>query len=167
MSGSTTATSGMSYLGGGTGGGGDGHGGNRVVLRGSDALQGTDVLELGVGDDDADGLGGVHGGAAADGDDGVGPAGPERGDAVLHVLDGRVRLDAGIDGVGDLRFVQQIRDLGGDAELHQIRVGADEDVLPSPGRGQGGDFFDGAFAVEGNGIEDNAVSHEQPPDMNF
>ena len=44
------------------------------------------VGELGVVDDDADGLGGIHGGAAADGDDAVSLGGLEGGHAVLHVL---------------------------------------------------------------------------------
>ena len=80
-------------LGGGAGGGGNGDDGHARVLGGSDALQAAHVRKFGVGDDDADGLGGVHGGAAADGDDVVGAGSREGRDAVLNVFDGGVGFD--------------------------------------------------------------------------
>src|SRR5699024_5029229 len=49
-------------LGGGAGGGGHGDGEHRVLLGGGDALQAAHVGEFRVVGDDADGLGGIHGG---------------------------------------------------------------------------------------------------------
>ena len=149
------------HLRGGTGGRGNGDGRYGVVLRRSDAFERTDVLEFRIGDDDADGLRGVHGRAAADGDDGVRAAGFERRHTVLDVFNGRVRLDAGIDGIGDLSLVEQIGDLGGDAELHEIGVGADKDVLPSARGCEGWDLLDRSLAVIGDGIENDAVRHNR------
>ena len=54
-------------LSGGAGGGRDGDGEHGVLLGGGDALEAGHVGKLGVLDDDADALAGVHGGAAADG----------------------------------------------------------------------------------------------------
>lgn len=81
----------------GCGAGGDGNGDDRRtgVLRGRGALERAHILELGVRDDDTDGLGGIHGGAAADGDDAVRSARLESLDTMLHVLDGGIRLDIG------------------------------------------------------------------------
>ena len=50
-----------------------------------------------VGDDDADGLGGIHRGTAADCDDVVSAGSLERYNAVLYVFDGRVCFDIGVD----------------------------------------------------------------------
>ena len=129
ISGSTTATMGMScgstqtnlrllshvgddivdgHLGGRAGGGGNGDDGHAGLLGGRHALQAAHVGELGVVDDDADGLGGVHGGAAADGDDVIRARGLEGGHAGLDVLNGGVGLDVGEDLVARGRSVSRI-----------------------------------------------------------
>src|SRR5699024_1591153 len=74
------------HLGGGARGGRHGDGEHGVLFRGRDALQRAHVGKLRVVDDDTDGLGGIHGRAAADGYDAVRPRGLEGGHAVLHVL---------------------------------------------------------------------------------
>ena len=137
-----------------------GDGEHGVVLGGGDALKGAHVGELGVGDDDADGLGAVHGGAAADGDDGIGLGSLEGLNAVGNVLDGGVGLDVGVDAVGDAGLIQQVGDLGGDAELHQIGVGADKDLLVAAALQLAGDLLDGAGAMIGDGVENDAISHD-------
>mgnify|MGYP000093223852 CR=1 FL=1 len=104
-------------LGSGTGGGGHGDGKDRVLLGGGYALEAADVRKLRVVDDDADGLCGIHRGAAADGDDAVSLGSLKGGNAVLNILDGGVGLDLAVDSVGKTGGIQQVGDLLGDAEL--------------------------------------------------
>ena len=105
------------------------------------------------------GLGGIHGRAAADGDDAVRAGSLERFDAVLHVLDGGVGLDVGVDFVRVLVDVQQGGDLAGDAELDEVGVGADEGFFVAAGVELGQDVRDGAMAMVGNGVEDDTAYH--------
>ena len=128
-----------------------------MVLRGRNALKGTHVPEFGVRDDHADGLGGIHGGAAADGDDGVGPAGAEGRYAVGNVFNGGVGLDAGIYGKWDARFGKQVGDLCRDAELDERGIRADENVTQALLFHKRGDLFDRALAVERYGVENDSV----------
>lgn len=79
-----------------------------MVLGGSNALEATDIGELGVVDDDANGLGGVHGGAATDGHDSVSFGGLEGLDAVLDVLDGGVGLNLGVEAPSDAGGVELV-----------------------------------------------------------
>src|SRR5699024_10492845 len=104
-------------LGGGAGGGGHGDYRRAGVLGGRGALEGAHVGKLGVGDDDADGLGSVHRAAAADGDDVVGSGGLVGLDAGLDVLYGRVGLDVGVDLVGEPLGVELVGDVGDHAVL--------------------------------------------------
>ena len=144
---------------GGAGGGGHGDGEHGVLLGGGNALQGAHVLKLGIVDDDADGLGGIHAGAAADGDDAVRAALLEVGDAGLHVFNGGIGLDFAVDLVGEAGLLQQVGDLGGHAELDQVRVGAHEGLLIAA-RGQlRHDVFNSAAAVIGNGVQYDAICH--------
>ena len=144
---------------GGAGGGGHGDGEHGVLLGGGHALQRAHVLELGVVDDDADGLRGVHGGAAADGDDAVRAALLEGRHAALHVFDGGVGLDVAVDLIGEAGLVQQVGDLLGHIELDQVGVGADEGLFVAAGGQLGHDVFDGAAAVIGNGVQNDAIGH--------
>ena len=147
-------------LGRGAGGGGHGDGEHGVVLGGGDALERAHVGELGVGDDHADGLGGVHGGAAADGHDGVGLGSLKGLNTVGDVLDGGVGLDVGVYAVGDAGLVEQVGDLCGDAELHQVGVGADEHLLVTAALELARNLGDGAGPVVGDGVENNAIGHD-------
>ena len=88
------------------GGGGNSDGEHSVLLGGSNAFQRADIRKLGVIDDDADGLCGIHGGAAADGHDAVSLGGLESGHAVLHVGDGGVWLDLAVNSVGKVCSIQ-------------------------------------------------------------
>jgi len=146
-------------LGRGSGGGGHGNGEGGVVLRVGDALEAHHVGELGVLDDDADRLRGVHGRAAADGDDAVGPGGLERAHTGLDVFNGGVGLDVGVELVGDLRPVQHVQHLLGDAELHEIGVGADKGFFTAAGSQLMRDLGDRAGAVVRDGVENNAIGH--------
>ena len=92
-----------------TGGGGHSDGEHSVLLGGGHTLQRTHIGELGVVDDDADGLGRIHGGAAADGHDAVCLSGLEGCHAVLHISDGGVGLDLAVNGVGKACSIQQVR----------------------------------------------------------
>ena len=144
---------------GSTGGGGDSDGKDGVLLGGSDAFQRAHIGELGVVDDDADGLCGVHGRAAADGHDAVSLCGLEGGHAVLHIGDGGVGLDLAVDGVGEACSVQQVGDLLGDAELDKVGVRADESLLVAAGGQLGNDVLDGAVAMIRNSIQNDTISH--------
>ena len=131
-----------------------------MLLRRSDALEGADIGELRVLDDDADGLGSIHGGAAADRDDHVSAGCLEGGNAVLDVLDGRVRLDLGIEAPGNLGLIEQVGDLGGHAELHEVGVGADEGLLVAATGNLARNLLDSASAVIGDGVEHETIDHE-------
>ena len=148
-------------LGSGAGGGGHGDGEDRVLLGGGNALQTAHIGELRVVDDDADGLGGVHRGAAADGDDAVRVRSLEGRDAVLHVLDGGVGLDLAVDAIGETRRIQQVGDLLGDAELDQIGVRADERLFVAAGGQFGNDVLDRAVTVIRNSVQNDTTCHKR------
>ena len=131
-----------------------------MLLGRGHALQTADIGKLRVIDDDADGLGGVHGGAAADGDDAVRLSGLERLHAILHVLNGGVGLDLAVHRVGKTGRVQQVGDLLGDAELDKVGVRADKSLFVAAAGQFGNDVLDGAMAMIGNGVEYDAVSHK-------
>ena len=147
------------HLGSGTGGRRHGDGEHGVVLGGSNALEATDIGELGIVDDDADGLGGVHGGAATDGHDSVSLGGLEGLDAVLDVLDSGVGLDLGVEAPSDAGGVELVGHLSGNAKLDQIGVGADEDLLVAATLELAGDLLDGAGTMIRNGVKNETISH--------
>ncbi len=130
-----------------------------MLLGGGHALEGADVGELGVVDDDADGLGGVHDGAAADRNDAVRLRGLEGLNAGLDVLDAGVGLDIVEEGVLDAGLGQRVEDLVDLAGLDDVLAGADEGFLAAVGLELGGDLQDRAAAVVGYGIEYDAVGH--------
>ena len=144
-------------LGSGAGRGGHGDGEGGVVLGVRHALERAHVAEFGVLLDDADGLGGVHGGAAADGYDAVGTGLVDGPHAVLDVLDGGVGLDLGVQVPGHAGLVQKVGDPGGHAELHEVGVGADEGLLQAVALDLAGDLLDGTRAVIRDGVEDEAI----------
>ncbi len=130
-----------------------------MVLSGSNALEAADIGELGVVDDDADSLGGVHGGATADGHDSVSLGGLKGLDAVLDVLDGGVGLNLGVEAPSNTGGVELVGYLGGNAKLDQIGVGADEDLLVATTLELAGDLLDGARTMIRNGVENETISH--------
>ena len=154
-------------LGSSTGSGGHCNGEHCVLLGGSNTFQRADVRKLGVIDDDADGLCGIHGGAAADGDHAVRFCGLEGSHAVLHVGDGGVGLDLAVNSIGKVCSIQQVGDFLGDAELDQVRVRADESLLVAAGGQFGNDVLDGTVAMVGDRIQNNAVSHSLYPPNPF
>ena len=147
------------HLGGGTGGRRHSDGEHGVVLSGSNALEAADIGELRVVDDDADSLGGVHGGATTNGHDSVSLGGLEGLDAVLDVLDGGVGLNLGVEAPSDAGGVELVGHLSGNAELDQIGVGADEDLLVATTLELAGDLLDGAGTMVRNGVENETISH--------
>ena len=155
-------------LGSGTGSGGHCNGEYRVLLGGSHALQRADIRKLGVVDDHANGLSGIHGGAAADGHDAVCLRGLKSSHAVLHVGNGGVGLDLAVHAVSKICSIQQVGHFLGDAELDQIRVRADERFLVATGSQLGHNVLDGTVAMVRNRIQDNAISHNsKPPNILF
>ena len=88
------------------GGGGHGNGEYRVLLGGGYPLQAPHVRKLRIVYDDADGLGGIHAGAAANGYDAVCAGSLIGGYPVLHVLNGGIGLDVAVDGIGKASCVQ-------------------------------------------------------------
>ena len=147
------------HLGSSTGGRRHGDGEHGVVLSGSNALEAADIGELGVVDDDADGLSGVHGGAATDGHDSVSLGGLEGLDAVLDVLDGGVGLNLGVEAPSDAGGVELVGHLGGNAKLDQVGIGADEDLLVAATLELAGDLLDGAGTMIRNGVKNETISH--------
>ena len=147
------------HLGSGTGGRRHSDGEHGVVLSGSNALEAADIGELGVVDDDANGLGGVHGGAATDGHDGVSLGGLEGLDAVLDVLDSGVGLNLGVEAPSDAGGVELVGHLSGNAKLDQVGIGADEDLLVAATLELAGDLLDGAGTMIRDGIENETISH--------
>ena len=146
-------------LGGGAGGRRDGDYRHAGALGVRDALKTAHVRELGVVDDDADGLGGIHGAAAADGDYAVRARGLKSGDAGLDVLNGGVFLDIGEDLVGDALGIQQVRHLGDDAVFEDGGAAADQRLLEPAGLDLARDGADCARAVIGGLVEHDAVYH--------
>ena len=147
------------HLSSGTGGRRHGDGEHGVVLSGSNALEAADIGELGVVDDDADSLGGVHGGATTDGHDSVSLGGLEGLDAVLDVLDSGVGLDLGVEAPSNAGSVELVGHLSGNAKLDQIGVGADEDLLVAATLELAGDLLDGAGTMIRNSVENETISH--------
>ena len=97
----------------GPGGGGHGDDGDAGIFGGGTAFQAPDIGEFRVGDDDADGFGGIHGGTAADGHDAVSTGCLERLHPMLYVGDGRIGFDVGVDFIGNLGSIQQVGDFAG------------------------------------------------------
>src|SRR5699024_2574809 len=126
-----------------------------MFLVGRHAFQAAHIGKFGVSDDDADGLGSVHGGTAADGDDAVCFGGLESGYAVLHMLDGGVGFDVAVEGISKVCCIQQIGDFFGDTELDQVGIRADKGFLVAAGGQLGDDVFNGAVAMIGNGVQNN------------
>ena len=150
-----------------TGSGGHRDGEHGVLLGGSHTLQRADVCKLRVVDDDADGLGRVHGGTAADGHDAVCFGSLESGHTILHIGNGGVGLDLTVHAVGKVCGVQQVGDLLGDAELDQVGVRADECLFVAAGSELRHNVLDGTMAMVGNGIQNDAISHKSNPPNSF
>ena len=134
-----------------------------MLLGGSNALQRTHIGELRVVDDDADGLCGVHGGAAADGHNAVSFCCLESSHAVLHIGDGGVGLDLAVHAVSETGSVQQVGDLLGDTELDQVGVRADESLLVAASGQFGNNVLDGTVAMVRNAVQNNTISHNTKP----
>ena len=132
---------------------------HRRILGFHRAFQTAHVLVLRIADDDADGLGRVHRGTAADGHDAVGARRAEGLDTGLYVFNGGVRFDLGIQCVREVALFQQIGDLLGHTEADKVRVGADEGVAEAPVLQFGQDVFDRALAVIGCFIQYKTVRH--------
>ena len=101
-----------------------------LACRGS-AFQAAHILELRVRDDDADRFGRIHRRSAADGDDIVGTSRLERGNALLHIFDGRISLDVRIDLIGKGSLIEDIGHFSGHSKADQVRIGADKGFLIS------------------------------------
>ena len=130
-----------------------------MILRGSDTLKGQNIREFRVCDDDADGLGRVHGRAAADGDNGISAGSLEGSHPVLDILDRGVGLDLGVDAVSDARLVEKVRDFCRDTELDEVGIGADEDLREALTLSDAGNLLYGPLAMVGYGVQYDSVCH--------
>ena len=144
-------------LSGSTCGGCNCDGGNAGVLRGSNALKRANVRVLGVGDDDADSLCGIHRGAAADSYDAVSRSRLERLNAVLYVFYSRIGLDVREYAVFNTLGVEKIGDLLGDAELDKVGVGSDKGLLKASCLDLCGDSRNSACSVIGGFVKHKLV----------
>ena len=137
-------------LGGGTGCGGHRDYGHAGLLGGSHAFQRTHIGKLGIIDYNAYGLGGIHGGTAAYGQDVISPGGFESLHSVHHVLNGGVGFDVGKDGIGQALCVQNVGYLCNDPVLEKSGAAADEALLEAVGLYFGRYLLDGACAMIGS-----------------
>ena len=83
------------------------------------AFERNDIGEFGVVGHNADTLGGVHRAASADGDDTVGSRYFEGFHALLHVGDGGVGLNLGIDFIGESCLIEHVGDHFGGAHFDE------------------------------------------------
>ena len=95
------------------------------------AFQATYIFEFRVGNDDTDGFGGIHGGAAADGDDIVCAGCLESSHTVFHIVNGGVSLNIGINFISKTFLVKQSGYFSGHTELDQVGIGTYECLLKS------------------------------------
>ena len=84
------------------------------------------ILKFRVCDDDADRFGGIHGGAAADGDQVVSAGCLKCFNTVLDILDRRVCFNIGVELVVKTVCGQNVGYFGGNLEFYEIRVGTYE-----------------------------------------
>ena len=132
---------------------------NARLFGGSDALQTAHILKLGIRDDDADRLGGIHRGTAADRDDIIGPARLERSHARLHVFDGRIGLDIRIQLVGEACFLQYIEHFIRHFKFHEVGIGADECLCQAAPLHFPGNLADRTRAVIADLVQYDSVCH--------
>ena len=81
------------HFGSGAGSGGNSDGGHARILGGGHAFEASHIFKLRIGNDDADGLGGIHGRTAADGDDVVSAGLFESSHTGLHIFNRGIGLD--------------------------------------------------------------------------
>ena len=145
----------------GTGSGRHCNGEHRVLLRRRNALQRANVCELRVLNDDADGLCGIHGGAAANGHDAVCAGNLEGLNAVLYVLNRRVRLDLAVNGIREAGLVQKIRHLLRNAELQKVRVRANKSFFVAARLKLLRNLFNRTLAVIRNCVQYDSADHKK------
>ena len=106
---------------------------NTRFFRRCNTLKTSYILKFRVCDDDADRFGGIHGGAAADGDQVV-SAGCLKGfNTVLDILDRRVCFNIGVELVVKTVCGQNVGYFGGNLEFYEIRVGTYERLFKAVG----------------------------------
>ena len=124
------------------------------------AFQAAYIFEFRVGNDDADGFGGIHGGTAADGDDIICAGCFESSHTIFHIVNGGVRLNIGINFISKTFLVQQIGYLSGHTELDQIRIGTYECFPESMSLCFSYDFCDCSCTVIRCLVKHNSVCHD-------
>ena len=102
---------------------------NGRLLGGGESFQTSHVFKFRVGNDDTDGLGGVHGRSSSDCNQIIRTGFLEGGHTALYVFNRRIRLNIGIHLISQTLFVQKIGDLFCHIEFHQIRIGTDKSFM--------------------------------------
>ena len=144
----------------GTGGSRNGDGVDSTVLGRSNAFQRTDVSKLRVINNDTDGLTGIHGRTTAHGDHIVCSGSLVSGNTGLNILNSGIRLNIGIKLICHAGSIQNIRNLLGNTELQQIRIGCNKCFLVTLSSNQAGDFLDGTFTVVRNCVGYKTIGHD-------
>ena len=145
----------------GAGGGRDGDNGNAGLLCVRYALKGAHVGKFRVVDYDADGLGGVHGGTAADGDQIIRAGCLECRNAVGNVLDGGIGFYIGIYLVTQSGSVHNIGHSGDNSVTQKGGAAADKSLFKAAGFHLGWQLADGACAVIRGLVEHDSVCHSK------
>ena len=150
-------------LGGCTGSGGNGDDRHGLLGGGRYALQGDYIAEFRVLNDNTDGFGGVHRGAAANGDDAVCAAGLKGGHAGLHILHRGVGLDFAVDFIVNAGILQHIGHFLRYIKFNQVRVRAHKALFEPAAFHFTGDLLDRTGAVVTGLIQYKSVCHNKLP----
>ena len=150
------------HLGAGAGGGRDVDDGQRTARDRQELQQEHFRRDVGHFHAGGDHLGGVHHGAAAEGDDGFGAGVEGLFAAGFDVGDGGFGVDVGVGGEADPGGLQGVLDGPGVAELAEDAVGDQQDLFVAAGAADFADLAAGAVAFcdlgfgERDGVDDFA-----------
>ena len=131
------------------------------MLRGGYALEGNHVCKLGVVHDNADALGGILRGTAADGDHIIGSGLAEGLHPGLHHGHARIGLHLVKNLIGEISRVQQVGHFFDRLEPDQVGVGYNQGLLEASGFYLGDDLTDGSGTVIASFVQNKTVCHKK------
>ena len=133
--------------------------GQRLVLRVGNAFKRYHIGKLGVGHDDTDTLGSVHGRTASDGNDKVGLCLLAGSHTVLYICDCGVGLHLRENLVRDASLVHHVRHLLGNAKLDETFVSYHQCLLIAKACHYSGELFPCTRSEVRYLVEDKSVDH--------
>ena len=139
----------------------NGNDGQTFVFRRRCPFEAAYVGKFRIGEDDGNGLGCIHGSTAADGYDDISFSLLAEFDAFLYILDGRVRFDMIVNGIGNAGPIEQVCDFRRYFKFHEVLVGDDDDMLAAAVFDFCYDFVNGTFAKIRCFIQCNLICHNK------